>query len=51
VPGCSVSGTDFLPIECSGGTAAAAEGTVSGTIVDADVDAGAGADVPEGSSA
>jgi hypothetical protein len=44
VPGCSVSGTGFLPVGCSGGTAAA-EGTASGTAVDA------GAGVLEGDSA
>jgi hypothetical protein len=55
VPSCSVSGTNFLPVECSSGTVvvATSEGTVSGTAVDADVDAsaGVGADVPEGGSA
>jgi hypothetical protein len=46
VPNCSASYTDFLPIGCSSGTAAAvAEET---TIIDADVDAGAG--VPRGDS-
>jgi hypothetical protein len=50
VPGCSVSGTGFLPVGCSGGTAAAAaEGFAFGTATDADVDASAG--IPEGDSA
>jgi hypothetical protein len=48
VPGCSIAGTDFLPIGCSGVTAAAAEGTASNTVVGADADAGAG--VLEGDS-
>jgi hypothetical protein len=43
VPGCSVADTGFLPIGCSGGTAAAAKGTASETAIDADVDSGAGA--------
>jgi hypothetical protein len=41
MPGCSVIDTGFLPVGCSGSTPAAAEGTTSGTTVDADVDAGA----------
>jgi hypothetical protein len=41
LPGCSDVGTDFLPAECSGDTAAAEE-TASGTGVGADADAGAG---------
>jgi hypothetical protein len=42
LPGCSDTGTDFLPAECSDGTvAAAAKETASGTGVGADVDAGA----------
>ena len=40
LPGCSDVGTDFLPAECSDGTAAAAKETASGT--GANVDAGAG---------
>jgi hypothetical protein len=41
--GCSNVGTDFLPAECSDGTAAAAaEETTSGTGAGADADAGAG---------
>ena len=44
LPGCSDAGTDFLPVECSNGTAAAvAEETASGTGAGADADAGAGA--------
>jgi hypothetical protein len=42
LPGCSDVGTDFLPAECSEGTAAAAEETVAGTGAIADADAGAG---------
>jgi hypothetical protein len=45
-PGCSVADTSFLPIGCSGGTAATAEGTASETAFDADIDSSAG--VPEG---
>ena len=41
--GCSDVGTDFLPAECSDGTAAATEETASGTGASADADAGAGA--------
>jgi hypothetical protein len=42
--GYSDAGTDFLPTECSNGTAAAAaEETASGTSAGADADAGAGA--------
>jgi hypothetical protein len=48
VPGCSASDIDFLLVVCAGGTAAA-EGTASETVVDADVDCGAG--VLEGDSA
>jgi hypothetical protein len=44
LPGCSDAGTDFLPTECSDGTAAAvAEETTSGTGAGVDADAGAGA--------
>ena len=46
LPGCSDAGTDFLPAECSDGTAAAAaaEETASGTVAaGSDADAGAGA--------
>jgi hypothetical protein len=52
VPGCSISGTDFLPVGCFGGTivVAATEGIASGIDVDVDVDSGAGATVPEGDS-
>jgi hypothetical protein len=46
VPGCSVYGTGFLPIGCSGGTVAATEGTASRIDVDADADSGAGASIP-----
>ena len=43
LPGCSDTGTDFLPAECSNGTAAVvAEETVSSTGAGADADAGAG---------
>jgi hypothetical protein len=31
VSGCSIVGTDFLPVGCSGGTAAVDEGTASDT--------------------
>lgn len=54
MPGCSSSGTGFLPVGCSGGTTAtAAEGTASDTAVDADVDVDVGASVgvSEGDSA
>jgi hypothetical protein len=37
--GCSDVGTDFLPAECSDGTAAAAKETASGTGADADAGA------------
>jgi hypothetical protein len=47
VPGCFASGTDFLPFDCSSGTAAA-EGAASGIDVDANVDSGAGAGILEG---
>jgi hypothetical protein len=40
LPGCSDAGIDFLPAECSDGTAAAAEETVSGTGAGADANAG-----------
>jgi hypothetical protein len=42
LPGCSDAGTDFLPAECSDGTAATAKETASHTSVGADADAGAG---------
>jgi hypothetical protein len=42
LPGCSDVDTDFLPAECSDGTAAAAEETTSSTGAGADADAGAG---------
>jgi hypothetical protein len=43
LPGCSDVGTDFLPAECSDGTAAVAEETASGTgAAGSDADAGAG---------
>jgi hypothetical protein len=42
VPGCFITDTGFLPVGFSGGTTAAAEGTAFVTVVDADVDAGAG---------
>jgi hypothetical protein len=51
VPGCSVAGTGFLPVGCSGSTAAAAERTASDTADGADADAGARAGVLEGDSA
>jgi hypothetical protein len=38
----------FLPVGCSGGTAA--EGTAFGTNVYEDIDSGAGAGIPEGDS-
>jgi hypothetical protein len=38
LPGCSDPGTDFLPVECSDGTAA--EETTSGTGADANAGAG-----------
>jgi hypothetical protein len=41
VPGCSATDTSFLIVGCSGCTAAASEGTASGTTVDAGVDADA----------
>jgi hypothetical protein len=49
VPSCFATDTGFPLDGCDGGTAAAAEGTVFDTAVDADVDAGAG--VLEGDSA
>jgi hypothetical protein len=43
LPGCPNTGTDFLHVDCSDGTAAAAaEETASGTSAGADVDADAG---------
>jgi hypothetical protein len=51
VSGCSVVDTGFLPVGCSGGTAAATEGTTSDTAVGANVDVGAGVHVLEGDSA
>jgi hypothetical protein len=42
LPGCSDAGTNFVPVECSNGTTAAAEGTASGTGANADAGAGAG---------
>jgi hypothetical protein len=39
LPGCSDAGTDFLPVGCSDGTAAAEE-TASGTGAGADASAG-----------
>jgi hypothetical protein len=51
VPGCSIVDTDFLCAGCASGTVVAAEGTASRTVVDADVNAGAGVDVLEGDSA
>jgi hypothetical protein len=50
VLGCSVAATGVLPIGCSSGTAAVAEGTSYGTAIDVDVDADAGAGVLEGDS-
>jgi hypothetical protein len=50
VTGCSIADTGFLPVGCSSGTSAAAEGIVSSTAVDADVDTGVGVDVLEGDS-
>jgi hypothetical protein len=41
LPDCSDVGTDFLPVGCSNGTAAATEETTSGTSDDADANAGA----------
>jgi hypothetical protein len=49
VPDCSASGTNFLSVDCAGGTAAAAEGTTSRIAADAGADSGA--DIPEGDSA
>jgi hypothetical protein len=51
VSDCFASDTNFLPVGCVGVLllAAAAEGTASG--IAADVDAGSGADIPEGDSA
>jgi hypothetical protein len=43
LPSCSDVGTDFLPSECSDGTAAAAEETISSTSASADADVGVGA--------
>jgi hypothetical protein len=48
VPDCSASDIGFLLVGCAGSTAAAAEGTVSGTAADAD--AGSAAGVPKGDS-
>jgi hypothetical protein len=48
VPRCSTSSTDFLPVGCSGGTAAAAEGTTPKTVIDADTSSGAGVGIPKG---
>jgi hypothetical protein len=48
VPNCSSSNIGFLLVGCADGTAAAAEGTTSGIVADAN--AGSGADVPEGDS-
>jgi hypothetical protein len=45
----STFGTDFLLAGCSGGTAADAEDTASGTAAEAD--AGSAIDIPEGDSA
>jgi hypothetical protein len=43
LPGCSDADTDFLPAECSDGTAAiVAEETTSGTGTGVDADAGVG---------
>jgi hypothetical protein len=41
MPGCSVTSTNFLPLGCSIGTAAAAEGTASDTATRAGADADA----------
>jgi hypothetical protein len=49
VTDCSASNTDFLPVGCVGGTAAAAEGTTSRIAANANV--GSSADIPEGDSA
>jgi hypothetical protein len=49
VPDCSGSGTGFVPVGCSAGTAAASEGSTSRIDVDVDVDSSAG--IPEGDSA
>jgi hypothetical protein len=49
VPNYSASRTDFLPVDCSSGTAADAKGIASGIVADAD--AGSVADIPEGDSA
>jgi hypothetical protein len=46
VPDYSVPGTDSLPVDCSGGTIAYAEGTTSG--IAADAVAGSAVDIPEG---
>jgi hypothetical protein len=50
VPDCSASDTDFLLVGCAGGTAAAAEGTVSINDVDVDVGSSVSAGIPEGDS-
>ena len=43
LPGCSDAGTDFLPTECSDGTAAVEEtASCTGAVVDTDAGAGAG---------
>jgi hypothetical protein len=54
VHACSASSIGFLLVDCSDGTAVTiAEGTVSDTVVDAEVDVGVGASasVPGGDSA
>jgi hypothetical protein len=50
VPDCSASSIDFLLVGCAGGTATAAKGTSSGTIVDANASSSADAGVIEGDS-
>jgi hypothetical protein len=47
VPDYSASGTDFLLVDCFGGTTAA-EGTAFGTT--AETDAGSAVDIPKGDS-
>jgi hypothetical protein len=48
VSGCSASGADFLLVDCSSGTTAAAQGTASEIAIDADTNSGVG--IPEGDS-
>jgi hypothetical protein len=51
VPGCSASDIGFLLVGCASGIADAAEGTASGTAIDAEAGSSVGAGIPEGDSA